>query len=122
MPIKTDIPAVSGDDNAAIASERLRISSILESPEGQRNPKMAQKLALYSSLDVETAKSILADAPAANPYLAAMDKEGATGISAASSGGLNTDPKTARLAEIAESVKALNNERRQAQGLPLLKG
>lgn len=54
--------------------KRLRISSILESSEGKRNPAMAQKLALYSALDAETAKSILAEAPtAANPYLQAME-------------------------------------------------
>lgn len=105
------LPAVTGEANAAIASERLRIAAILDSPEGRRNPAMAQKLALGSALDAETARSILAEAPAANPYLAAMDREGPTGLGAASVDIVN-DPKTARLKEIEGSMKAFNKSRR----------
>ncbi|MGY4570796.1 hypothetical protein [Bradyrhizobium sp. USDA 3256] len=112
--------AVTGDDNAAIAAERLRISSILESPEGRRNPAMAQKLALYSVLDAETAKSILADAPAANPYLQAMDREGPIGLQATTID-VSNDPVAARREEIKQTARAFNNERRAAQGLPLIK-
>lgn len=112
--------AVTGDDNAAVASERLRISAILESAEGKRNPTMAQKLALYSPLDAETAKNILASAPAANPYLAAMDREGPIGLNAPVADFAN-DPKAARLKEIEQAVRLSNNERRKAQGRPLLK-
>lgn len=104
-------PAVTGEVNAAIASERLRIAAILESPEGKRNPAMAQKLALGSALDAETARSILAEAPAANPYLAAMDREGAIGLSAAIVDIIG-DPKAERLKEIEGSMKAFNKSRR----------
>jgi hypothetical protein len=104
-------PAVTGEANAAIASERLRITAILDSPEGKRNPAMAQKLALGSALDAETARSILAEAPAANPYLAAMDREGPIGLGTASVDIVN-DPKAARLKEIEGSMKAFNKSRR----------
>jgi hypothetical protein len=103
--------AVTGEANAAIASERLRIAAILESPEGRRNPAMAQKLALGSALDAETARSILAEAPAANPYLAAMEREGPVGLGAASVD-IVGDSKTARLREIEGSMKAFNKSRR----------
>ncbi|MGY3618417.1 hypothetical protein [Bradyrhizobium sp. USDA 10063] len=108
--------AVGGDTNAAIASERLRISAILESAEGKRNPAMAQKLALYSTLDVDTAKSILAEAPAANPYLQAMDREGPVGLSAATLD-VSNDPRAARLQEIKELGAIMRAENRRAQGL-----
>lgn len=111
-------PAVTGDENAAIASERLRIAAILESPEGKRNPAMAQKLALGSVLDAETARSILAEAPAANPYLAAMDREGPIGLSAATVD-ITGDPKAARLKEIEGSMQAFNADNRRSQGLPV---
>ncbi|MDA9523050.1 hypothetical protein XI06_22910 [Bradyrhizobium sp. CCBAU 11434] len=114
-------PAVTGEANAAIASERLRIAAILESPEGKRNPAMAQKLALGSALDAETARGILAEAPAANPYLlAAMDREGPIGLSAPTVD-IAGDPRAARLKEIQEGARARNNDRRRAQGLPPLK-
>ena len=57
MTKPTKLAAVSGDLNAAVLSERLRVSAILESAEGKRNPAMAQELALRSPLDVETARS-----------------------------------------------------------------
>jgi hypothetical protein len=107
-------PAVTSDENASIASERLRISSILESAEGKRNPAMAQKLALYSALDAETAKSILAEAPSANPYLAAMELHGPIGIGA-SPNTMSSDPKATRLAEIEANVAAFNAVRGYAK-------
>ncbi|MGY3514169.1 hypothetical protein [Bradyrhizobium lupini] len=107
--------AVTGEANAAIASERMRIRDILESAEGKRNPAMAQKLALDAALDVETARSILAEAPAANPYLAAMDREGPVGLSAAAVD-ITGDPKAARLQEIEGSMKVFNAENRRANG------
>ncbi|MDA9498434.1 hypothetical protein [Bradyrhizobium sp. CCBAU 11357] len=103
---------VSGDRNAAIAAERLRIAAILESPEGKRNPAMAQKLALGSVLDAETARSILAEAPAANPYLAAADRECPIGLSA-STVDIAADPKAARLAEIKVGMNAFNASRKK---------
>ncbi len=81
---------------------------------------MAQKLALYSVLDAETAKSILADAPAANPYLQAMDREGPIGLQATTID-VSNDPVAARREEIKQTARAFNNERRAAQGLPLIK-
>lgn len=104
------VATVTGDENAAIAAERLRVASILESPEGRRNPAMAQKLALYSVLDAETARGILAEAPAANPYLQAMDREGPLGLGAASVD-LSDDPKAARLKELSAGVAAFNAEK-----------
>jgi hypothetical protein len=71
--------ATSGRTNSAVLSERLRISAILESPEGRRNPGMAAEFALRTALDADTAKALLSQAPAANPYLAAMDAQGPIG-------------------------------------------
>lgn len=102
--------AVTGDENAAIVAERLRVAVILESPEGKRNPAMAQKLALYSVLDAETARSILAEAPAANPYLQAMEGEGPLGLGSATLD-ISGDPKAARLKELSVGVAAFNAEK-----------
>lgn len=102
---------VAGDLNAAVLSERLRISQITESPEGKRNPAMATELALRTSLDVETARSLLAKAPAANPYTAAMDREGIVNLNAATADFSTPDPKEARKKELAESVASFNAER-----------
>ncbi|MCK1611040.1 MULTISPECIES: hypothetical protein [unclassified Bradyrhizobium] len=104
------VVAVTGDENAAIAADRRRVADILESPEGKRNPSMAQKLALYSVLDAETARSILAEAPAANPYLQAMDREGPLGLGAATVD-ISGDPVAARRKEIEASAAAFNAER-----------
>ncbi|MEK9282816.1 hypothetical protein MTR72_24830 [Bradyrhizobium sp. ISRA442] len=76
---------------------------------------MAQKLALDAALDAETAKSILAAAPAANPYLAAMEREGQVGIGAASVE-IADDPKAVRLKEIEGSMKVFNATNRRASG------
>lgn len=103
--------ATSGRTNSAVLSERLRISAILESPEGRKNPGMAAEFALRTALDAETAKSLLALAPAANPYLAAMDREGPIGLSAATADFSPTDPKAERLKEITEGVAAFNAAR-----------
>jgi hypothetical protein len=104
------VAAVSGDANSAVLSERLRVSSILESPEGRRNPKLANELALRTALDAETARTLLAQAPAANPYLAAMDAQGPIGLTA-DPAELSADPRAARLKEIAVSTQAFNESR-----------
>ncbi len=112
---KTKLAAVSGDTNAAVLSERLRVSSILESAEGKRNPAMAQELALRSSLDVETARSILGKAPASNPYLDAMDRFGPINLGDGIGANVETftnDPKAARIKEIEANMKSFNEERR----------
>jgi len=101
---------VSGEVNAAIAGERARISAIIESPEGKRNPELAAELALRSSLDPESAKGILGKSPAQNPYLQAMSLQGKVDIDATAVG-MSDDPKAARLAEIAGSMKAFNASR-----------
>lgn len=104
--------AVSGDSNAAALSERLRISAILESAEGKRNPAMAAELALRTPLDAEQAKAILARSPAENPYLLAMQKEGPIGVETQSVN-FTEDAKAARRKEIEISMKAFNAERRK---------
>ncbi|WP_354255281.1 hypothetical protein [Bradyrhizobium sp. F1.13.3] len=100
---------MTGEENAAITSERLRITGIIMSAEGRRNPELALEMA-ESGLDVETAKRLLAKAPPANPYIAAMDREGQIGLSAATVD-VTSDPKTARLKELEVSVAAFNAER-----------
>lgn len=102
--------AVTGEENAVIASDRARVIAILESSEGLRNPELARKLALHSSLDVDSAKNILASAPSANPYLSAMQLEGPTGIEA-SGVPVSGDAKAERLAEIGVVMDAFNRER-----------
>src|ERR1700733_13436050 len=99
MTKTTNLAAVSGDTNAAVLSERLRVSAILESAEGKRNPAMAQELALRSSLDVDTARAILGKAPASNPYLAAMQTQGPINLGDGIGANVATfvnDPKAAR--------------------------
>ena len=109
---KTTKPAaVSGDVNAAVLNERLRVSAILESAEGKRNPKMANHLALRSTLDAETARSILAESPSSNPYLDAMSVQGPINIGDGIGANVETftnDPRAARLKEIDGSMAAFN--------------
>jgi hypothetical protein len=104
------LAAVSGDTNAAVLNERLRIAAIIESPEGKKNPELASELALRSSLDVNTARAFLGKAPAANPYLAAMDHEGPIGLSA-DTPDFSGDPRAARKKEIERNVAAFNVEK-----------
>jgi hypothetical protein len=111
---RTKPPAVSGDTNASVLSERMRISAILESVEGKRNPTMAATLALRTSLDVDTAKSLLATAPAANPFTEAMNRQGPINIGDGIGANIETfssDPRAARLAEIEGSMKSFNASR-----------
>lgn len=108
-----EIVAASGETNSAVMADRMRVAAIIESPLGKRNPAMATKLALYTSLDTETALSILADAPPANPYTAAMDQLGPTGVNGAKPADFSApDPKAARLKEISVNVAAFNAARR----------
>lgn len=115
MTKPTKLAAVSGDTNAAVLSERLRVSAILlESPEGRRNPNMANQLALRTTLDAETARSILAQAPSSNPYLDAMSRQGPINIGDGIGANVETfsnDPKAARLKEIEQSVGVFNESR-----------
>ena len=109
MAIK-NIAAVSGDTNAAVLSERIRVSAILESAEGKRNPEMAAQLALRSAMDIESARAILAIAPAANPYLAAMQREGPVSIETATAD-FSNDPKAARMKEIEGGMSTFNKSK-----------
>jgi len=90
-----------------ISAERQRIMAILESPEGLKNPEAARKMAFAGMLP-DQARDILAGLPAANPYLAALDREAATGISPGHSGDVfaAADPKAERLKEIKKNVGA----------------
>jgi len=111
MTKTTKLAAVSGDTNAAVLSERLRVSAILESAEGKRNPAMANQLALRTSLDAETARGILAQAPSSNPYLDAMNRQGPINIGDGIGTNVetfNSDPRAARLKEIDGSMAAFN--------------
>jgi hypothetical protein len=111
MTKTTKLAAVAGDTNAAVLSERLRVSAILESAEGKKNPALAQELALRSSLDAETARNILGKAPASNPYLDAMDRLGPINIGDGIGSNVetfNSDPRAARLKEIDGSMAAFN--------------
>lgn len=111
MTKTTKLAAVSGDTNKAVLSERMRVSTILESAEGKRNPAMAQELALRSSLDVDTARAILGKAPAANPYIEAMNQQGPINLGDGIGATVETftnDPKAARLKEIEGSMKHFN--------------
>jgi hypothetical protein len=119
MTKTTKLAAVSGDTNAAMLSERLRVSAILESAEGKRNPAMAQELALRSSLDVETARNILGKAPAANPFTEAMSRQGPINIGdgiGANVETFNSDPRAARMKEIEGSMAAFNASKRGDTG------
>lgn len=107
--------AVTGDNNAAVLGERLRVSAILESAEGKRNPAMANELALRTPLDVETARSILAQAPSSNPYLDAMSRQGPINLGdgiGANVENFSSNPREARLKEIEVSMESFNADRR----------
>jgi|GEM_PF-3367340 len=99
--------SVTGAVNATLVAERLRISSIIESSEGKRNPELAAELALRSNMDAEAARAILAKAPSDNPFMQAMQSE------SINVGPAPLDPtgKAARLAEIKVSMKAFNESR-----------
>lgn len=110
QPIKINETPVTSDVAGALAAERFRVASILESEAGLKNPKMAIELALRSTMETDSAIALLASAPAQNPFLEAMAKFGQVNISAA----VNAPPegsKEARLAEIKQSVQAFNAER-----------
>jgi hypothetical protein len=92
-----------------MAEDRHRISTILESPEGLRNPAMARRLAIERGMDARDAIELLKSAPAANPYLAAMDAQGAIGIGAPATASGLSDPRDLKRAEIAASMAIFNS-------------
>jgi hypothetical protein len=117
MTKPTKLAAVSGGDNAAVLADRMRVSAILESAEGKRNPAMANQLALRTTLDAETARSILAQAPSSSPYLDAMSRQGPINLCEGIGANVATfdsadSAKAARLKEIDASMEAFNASKR----------
>lgn len=99
--LKLQTATIPGALSAALAVERLRISSIMESPEGLRNPDAARQLALHSTMEVASAISFLKTVPASNPYLTAMEAHGPIDIGGPSLGApISTDARAARLEEL----------------------
>jgi len=101
---KSPLTQMPGNVVAALATERARISAILESDAGKARPSLAVKLALHSTLDADTALNILTSSQPEKPYFeSAMEREGGTGVNAGgafAAAGSRGDPKAARLAEI----------------------
>ncbi len=87
-----------------VAEERARVSAILDA--GAHHPELAKKL-IFNGATVEQAKDLLASVPAANPYLAALDREGVN-ISSGFAADVfaPSDPKEARKAELAAVAHA----------------
>ena len=110
-PIKVNKAPVASDVAAALAAERMRISDILESEAGLKNPKLALQLALRSTMEAESAIDILAASPAQNFFLEAMAKFGPVGLNAATIPHAEGS-KEARLAEIKQSMESFNAELR----------
>ena len=98
---------VSASANETLLGERLRIASIIESPEGILRPEVARKLALHSTMDSASAVELLRSVPVANPYLAAMQVEGPIGIDSLSASTPNTPEgkKQKRIEEIRRNIK-----------------
>lgn len=94
------------------AEERMRFKAIMESPEAQARPKTALRLALYGQTPPEIIREMLADLPAESPFLAAMEREGRTGvISPLGAAIASDDPKSQRLAELKEAANRHNAAR-----------
>ncbi len=96
---------ISASASEILINERLRVSSILESPEGLARPKAALQLALRTTMDSEAAIDMLKTIPVSNPYIAAMDLEGAVNVNAMGANpSVAGDKKSARIAEIKRNV------------------
>jgi hypothetical protein len=96
---------VTANASSVLINERLRISSILESPEGIARPKAAMQLALRSTMDSQSAIDLLKSFPVANPYIAAMDLEGAINVNSLGANPAASDDKKARrIAEINANI------------------
>jgi len=92
------------------AEERARLAAILESPVAEARPAVARKFALFTNLPAASVLEMLADLPAeekpradASAFLAAMEREGSTGVSSALGTAPTGDAKSQRLAEIKEA-------------------
>ncbi|MEH2476197.1 hypothetical protein V1281_002633 [Nitrobacteraceae bacterium AZCC 2161] len=104
--------SISAAASEILLSERLRVSSILESPEGIARPKAALELALRTSLESQSAIDLLKSFPIDNPYLRALDLEGPVNLSSlgAAPGGISDDKKAKRLAELATNLAPMKKK------------
>jgi hypothetical protein len=97
--------AISASASEVLINERLRVSSILESPEGIARPRAAMQLALRSTMDPQSAIDMLRTIPVDNPYIAAMEREGAVNVNAMGANpSINGDLKAKRLAELRVNI------------------
>lgn len=95
----------------ALMEDRMRIASILRSPEGAARPKLAVKLACEFGMGLTDAVEMLNGFPAENPFLEAMSVHGPVGLSSFTPSdtiGRPADPKAARLAEIVNGAANFN--------------
>lgn len=112
MSIENRKPKTEGQVRA---EERARLATILEHPNAEERPKVALKMALYTPLAAEAVIEMLADLPAekeprhdASAFLAAMQKEGSTGVASALGSAPVNSAKERRLAEIRDVVSSYN--------------
>lgn len=103
-------------DAELMFAERVRISAILESPEGIAHPATARELALRSNMAPDQALALMGRLPRENPaadaFLDAMGRE-AVGITPgiAASEAVHGDAKAARLEELKAAGRAVAEER-----------
>jgi hypothetical protein len=101
----------------AVAVERLRCMSIIESPEGATHPATARRLAFYSDMSAENAVALMSGTPAevnhndrmSSAFLALMDASTdalTVRPDLAATQTITGDRKAARLAELKEVGKA----------------
>jgi hypothetical protein len=109
MP-KSPVP-ISGTASSVLLGERLRIASIVESPEGLARPAAALQLALRSTMDVQSSIEMLRTIPVTNPYIAAMALEGAVNVNSVGGSSVGgDDAKTKRLAELRTNIGGLKTQ------------
>jgi hypothetical protein len=114
------------------AEERARLAAILESPAAASRPAVARKFALFTNLPAASVLEMLADLPEeketradASAFLAAMEREGSTGVTSALGTAPTGDAKSQRLAELQSAARAHNvshgygSPRAAVQGVPI---
>ena len=101
---------------AAIAGERARISSILESPQAKGRETTALKLALHSDMSADAAVDLLASTPSEqSPFARYMESVGPSGVSVQQQA-QHLDKRNARLAELKETAAHLSAARGYTRG------
>ena len=105
--IKIPTAKVAGSANEVLLNERLRINSIVSSPEGIARPELARKLALESNIDAQSAVELMKTVPVSNPYVAAMDALGPVNIESFATVSPTTpeDKRAKRLTELRRNIK-----------------